>query len=72
MAGAGLKILPPDKYDGESDFERFTKLLWAYMGCQDNDYVHIMSTTQDATGEINQTATAWMQLSREEAERQVY
>ena len=48
MAGAGLKLLPPDKFDGDSDFERFTKLLCAYMGCQDTDYVHIMTAPQTA------------------------
>ena len=56
MAGAGLKLLPPDKYDGDSDFERFTKLLSAYMGCQDTDYVHMMTTTHETAGEIGPAA----------------
>ena len=33
-----MKLLPPEKYDGETDFERFAKLLNAYMDCQDNIY----------------------------------
>ena len=42
MAGAGLKRLPPDKYDGFTDFERFAKLLKAYMGCENNDYCDML------------------------------
>ena len=38
-----MKLLPPDKFDGDSDFERFTKLLNAYMGWQDADYVQLMT-----------------------------
>ena len=56
MAGAGLRLLPPDKFDGDTDFERFTKLLYAYLGSQDGDYVHMMTTTQDATTEIGTVA----------------
>ena len=52
MIGPGLKLLPPDKFDGDSDYERFTKLLYAYMGCQDNDYVHMMHTAGTANGPI--------------------
>ena len=42
MAGAGMKLLTPGKYDGEAYFERFAKLLNAYMGCQDNDYCDML------------------------------
>ena len=38
MAGPGMKLPPPEKYDGDTDFERFAKLLKAYMGCENNDY----------------------------------
>ena len=56
MAGAGLKLIPPEKFDGDSDFDRFTKLLWAYMGCQDNDYVHMMNTAQQAVAPLGEEA----------------
>ena len=56
MAGAGLNILPPDKFDGDSDFDRFTKLLTAYMGCQDSDYVQLMGQAHRAAGPITQEA----------------
>ena len=74
MAGAGLKLLPPDKCDGDSDFDRFTKLLCAYMGCQDNDYVHMMTSPQTAAGiEIGTAALdtldqAFRQRGREEGQ----
>ena len=56
MAGAGLKLLPPDKFDGDTDFDRFTKLLTAYMGCQDSDYVEMMNQAERAVGPITQDA----------------
>ena len=73
MAGPGLKLLPPETFDGDSDFERFTKLLSAYLGSQDNDYVHMMTTATQANGQIGPTAmealdAAFQQRGREAGE----
>ena len=53
MAGSGMKLLPPDKYDGETDFERFAKLLNAYMGCEDQDYPDILRNAAARTTHIS-------------------
>ena len=38
MAGTGVKLLPPPKFDGETDFDKFSKLLRAYMGASNTSY----------------------------------
>ena len=68
-----MKLLPPDKYDGETDFERFAKLLNAYMGCQDTDYCDMLevAATRDAPitiADINGMATTSVQRGRDERE----
>ena len=70
MAGPGLKLNPPDKYDGETDFERFSKLLNAHMGCQDNDYCDMLevatrSPTPITLTEINEHGS-YFRLPEEE------
>ena len=40
----GVKLCPPPKCDGETDFERFTKLLNAYLGCGNPDYVTLLES----------------------------
>ena len=68
-----MKLLPPERYDGETDFERFAKLLTAYMGCQDTDYCDMLevASKRDApitTADINGMATTSVQRGREPGE----
>ena len=60
MAGAGMKLQPPDKYDGETDCERFSKLLHAYMVCQDNDYCGMLEAAAQRPVPITNTEIAAM------------
>ena len=55
MAGAGMRLQPPDKYDGETDFDRFSKLLRAYMGCQDRDYSDMLHHAETSQTPITHT-----------------
>ena len=55
MAGVGMRLQPPDKYDGDTDFDRFAKLLKAYMGCQDRDYSDLLHYAETSQTPITQT-----------------
>ena len=50
-----MRLQPPDKYDGETDFDRFSKLLRAYMGCQDRDYSDMLHHAETSQTPITQT-----------------
>ena len=67
MAGPGMKLLPPDKFDGDTDFERFVKRMTAYVGCRDANYCQLLTTAERSTEEIdNDVLTALDQdLQRE-------
>ena len=47
----GIRLRPPDKYDGETDFEHFAKLLRAYMGCEERIYEAMLQAAADKGSE---------------------
>ena len=55
-----MRLQPPDKYDGETDFERFAKLLRAYMGCHDRDYSDMLMHAETSQEPITAAELAVM------------
>ena len=51
---SGVKLLPPPKYEGNSDFDRFAKLMYAYLGCESQDYVNMMERAEEEVLPITQ------------------